>query len=172
MLEQNRNRLSVIRKIIWMKAKDRAQDGSRGTGGGSGQNTSKSCALAFYSSGRRWEFASSSTQSLFRVDHSRVAAGNRARRSGLIERAGTRTVTEGLGSVAAPIRIPLINDHLDRHPASPKFSSSTSPGRSARPAADDRARGRRASGGGTPRHAGGDALSSASGSSTFKLLTL
>jgi len=37
----------------------------------------------------------------------------------LVERARKRTVTEGLGSVAALTRIPLINNHLDRHPASP-----------------------------------------------------
>jgi hypothetical protein len=52
---------------------------------------------------------------LLRVGHS-AATGNRARRSGLVERAGKRTVAEGLGSVAAPSRIPLINDHLYRHP--------------------------------------------------------
>src|ERR1019366_8422426 len=55
---------------------------------------------------------------LLRVGHS-AATGNRAHRSGLVERAGKRTVAEGLGSVAAPSRIPLINDHLYRHPASP-----------------------------------------------------
>jgi hypothetical protein len=53
---------------------------------------------------------------LFRVDHFRAAAANCARRPGLVERARTRTVAEGFGSVAAPTRIPLINDHLDRHP--------------------------------------------------------
>jgi len=47
-----------------------------------------------------------------------TATGYRARRSGLVKRARKRTVTEGLASVAAPTRIPLINDHL-RHPASP-----------------------------------------------------
>jgi hypothetical protein len=73
----------------------------------------------FCSSSRRCEVASSSTPVLLRVDHSTAAAGNPARRSGLVERASTRTVTEGLGSVVAPTRIPLINNHVDRHPASP-----------------------------------------------------
>jgi len=38
---------------------------------------------------------------LLRVGHS-ATTGNRARRSGLVERAGKRTVAEGLGSVAPP----------------------------------------------------------------------
>ncbi len=55
---------------------------------------------------------------LLGVSHS-TTAGNLACRSGFVERTGTRTVTEGLGSVAALTRIPLINNHLDRHLASP-----------------------------------------------------
>ena len=52
------------------------------------------------------------------VGHS-TAARNRTRWSGLVKRARKRTIAEGLGSIAAPTRIPLINDHLDRHPAAP-----------------------------------------------------
>jgi hypothetical protein len=55
---------------------------------------------------------------LLGVSHS-PAAGNHACRSGFVERAGTRTVAERLGSVAALTRIPLVNNHLDRHLASP-----------------------------------------------------
>jgi hypothetical protein len=55
---------------------------------------------------------------LLGVSHS-PTAGHLAWRSGFVERTGTRTVTEGLGSVAALTRIPLINNHLDRHLTSP-----------------------------------------------------
>ena len=44
---------------------------------------------------------------------------NLACRSRFIETARTRTVAECLASVAAHTRIPLINNHLDRHLASP-----------------------------------------------------
>jgi hypothetical protein len=40
-------------------------------------------------------------------------------RSGLIEKTRKRTVTECFGAVGALTRIPLINNHLDRHLASP-----------------------------------------------------
>src|SRR6202011_5522187 len=56
---------------------------------------------------------------LFRVNHSRATTGSRAHRPSLVESAGKRTITEGLGSVAAPSWIPLIYDHLDWHLASP-----------------------------------------------------
>jgi len=46
-------------------------------------------------------------------------AGNLVCRSGFVERAGTRAVAECFGSVAALTRIPLINNHLDRHLESP-----------------------------------------------------
>src|ERR1700682_5260894 len=55
---------------------------------------------------------------LFRVCHA-ATSGNLACWSGLVERTGKRTLAECLGSVAALTRIPLINDHLDRHIASP-----------------------------------------------------
>ena len=55
---------------------------------------------------------------LLRVTHS-MTTGNLAWRSRFVEGAGTRTVAECLGSVAAFTRIPLINDHLDRHLACP-----------------------------------------------------
>jgi hypothetical protein len=55
---------------------------------------------------------------LLGVIHS-PTAGNLAWRSGFVERAGTRTVAKRLGSVAPARRIPLINNHLDRHLASP-----------------------------------------------------
>jgi hypothetical protein len=55
---------------------------------------------------------------LFGVSHS-ATARNLACRSGFVERAGTRTVAERLGSVAALTRIPLIDDHFDWHLASP-----------------------------------------------------
>ena len=48
-----------------------------------------------------------------------MTARDLACRSGFVERTRTRTVTEGLGSVAALTRIPLIDNHLDRHLASP-----------------------------------------------------
>src|SRR5205807_5130382 len=55
---------------------------------------------------------------LFRVTHS-MTAGNLACRSGLVDGTRTGSIAEGLGSVAALARIPLINNHLDRHVASP-----------------------------------------------------
>jgi hypothetical protein len=55
---------------------------------------------------------------LLGVSHT-PTAGNLACRSGFVERAGTRTVTKGLGSIAALTQILLINNHLDRHLASP-----------------------------------------------------
>jgi len=60
---------------------------------------------------------------LFGVDHSRAALGNRARRSSLVESARERTVTEGLNAIAAPLRVPPIDDHLDRHSAAPDAAS-------------------------------------------------
>ena len=54
----------------------------------------------------------------FNVSHP-ITAGNFACRSRLVERTRTRPVAEGFGSVAALIRIPLINNDLDRHVASP-----------------------------------------------------
>ena len=55
---------------------------------------------------------------LFRVTHS-MTAGNLACRSGLVDGTRTGSIAEGLGSVAALARIPLVNNHLDRHVASP-----------------------------------------------------
>ncbi len=52
-----------------------------------------------------------------------MTAGNLACRSSCVERTRKRTVAECLGSVAALTRIPLINDHLDWHPASPHAAS-------------------------------------------------
>ena len=48
-----------------------------------------------------------------------MTAGNLACRPGFVERTRTRTVAECLGPVAAQTRIPLINNHLDRHLAPP-----------------------------------------------------
>src|SRR5574337_511700 len=48
-----------------------------------------------------------------------MTAGNLARRSGSVKRTGTRAVAEGLSSIASLTRIPLINNHLDCHLASP-----------------------------------------------------
>ena len=48
-----------------------------------------------------------------------MTARNLACRPGSVERTRSRTVAEGLGSVASCTRIPLINNHLDRHLASP-----------------------------------------------------
>src|SRR5437879_12108899 len=48
-----------------------------------------------------------------------MTAGNRACRSGLVDGTRTGCIAEGLGSVAALARIPLVNNHLDRHVASP-----------------------------------------------------
>jgi hypothetical protein len=56
---------------------------------------------------------------LFCVIHSRGGGGDRPCRPSLVEPARQRTVTEGLSSVAAPTRVPLVDDHLDRPPASP-----------------------------------------------------
>src|SRR5260370_31430919 len=49
-----------------------------------------------------------------------MTAGDLARQAGSIERTGTRAVAECLGAVAALARIPLIDDHLHRHLASPQ----------------------------------------------------
>ncbi len=49
-----------------------------------------------------------------------MTAGDLARRAGSIERTGTGAVAECLGAVAALARIPLIDDHLHRHLASPQ----------------------------------------------------
>ena len=48
-----------------------------------------------------------------------MTARNLACRPGSVERTRSRTVAEGLDSVASCTRIPLINNHLDRHLASP-----------------------------------------------------
>jgi hypothetical protein len=48
---------------------------------------------------------------LLRVAHS-AAAGYCARGPGAVKAAGKRTVTESLGSEAAPTRIQLIDDHV------------------------------------------------------------
>jgi len=55
---------------------------------------------------------------LFRVTHP-AAAGNLARQPRSRERAGTRAIAECLSPAAALARAPLIDDHLDRHMASP-----------------------------------------------------
>jgi hypothetical protein len=55
---------------------------------------------------------------LLRVSHS-MTAGNLTCRPRFVERTRTRTVAKCLGSVAAQTRIPLINNHLDCHLASP-----------------------------------------------------
>jgi hypothetical protein len=55
---------------------------------------------------------------LFRVGHA-TTSGNLSCRPRAVERTRTRTVTECLGSVAALTRIPLVNNHLHRHLASP-----------------------------------------------------
>src|ERR1039458_3583785 len=49
-----------------------------------------------------------------------MTAGNLARRSRSVERTGARAVTECFSAVAAIARIPLIDNHLDRHVASPQ----------------------------------------------------
>ena len=56
------------------------------------------------------------------VTHS-TSTGNLARWSRPVERTGTRTVAECLRAVAPLARIPLIDDHLHRHPASPHARS-------------------------------------------------
>ena len=48
-----------------------------------------------------------------------MTAGDLAYRSGLVQRTRSRAVAEGFGSVASCTQIPLINNHLDRHLASP-----------------------------------------------------
>lgn len=55
---------------------------------------------------------------LFFVGHS-TTARDLARRSRFVDRAGTWTVAERLGSVAALARIPVVDDHLDGHLAAP-----------------------------------------------------
>ena len=55
-----------------------------------------------------------------------MTARNLACRSGLVERTRARTVTECLGSVAPLTRIPLIDNHLDRHVACPNAARALS----------------------------------------------
>jgi hypothetical protein len=52
------------------------------------------------------------------VTHS-MTAGDLALRAGSVERTGARAVTESLSVVRALVRVPLIDDHLHRHLASP-----------------------------------------------------
>src|SRR5882762_9419543 len=51
-----------------------------------------------------------------------MTAGDLARRAGSIERTGARAVAESLSAVAALARVPVIDDHLRRHLASPNAS--------------------------------------------------
>ena len=74
---------------------------------------------------------------LLGLSHS-PTAGNLACRSGFVERAGTRTVAERLGSVAALTRILLINNHLDQYLGIPKCSGRTFSRRFVLQVADDR----------------------------------
>src|SRR5882762_239752 len=55
------------------------------------------------------------------VTHS-MTAGDLARRAGSVERTGARAVAESLSAVAALARVPVIDDHLRRHLASPNAS--------------------------------------------------
>jgi hypothetical protein len=48
-----------------------------------------------------------------------MTAGDLPRRAGSVERTGKRAITEGLSAVAALARVPVIDDHLRRHLASP-----------------------------------------------------
>ena len=75
------------------------------------------------------------------VTHS-MTAGDLARRAGSVERTGARAVAESLNAVAALARVPVIDDHLHRHLASPNASGCTSPRRFVPPVAGDRVRGR------------------------------
>ena len=51
-----------------------------------------------------------------------MAAGDLARRTVSVERTGARAVAESLSAVAALARVPVIDDHLHRHLASPNAS--------------------------------------------------
>src|SRR6267378_92791 len=51
-----------------------------------------------------------------------MTAGDLARRAGSVERTGARAVAESLSAVAALARVPVIDDHLHRHLASPNAS--------------------------------------------------
>src|SRR6266404_4524868 len=51
-----------------------------------------------------------------------MTAGDFARRAGSVERIGARAVAESLSAVAALARVPVIDDHLRRHLASPNAS--------------------------------------------------
>jgi hypothetical protein len=84
---------------------------------------------ALYSSRRRSGSRFNVNPMLLRVSHS-TTAGNLACRSGFEERTGTRTVTEGLGSVAALSRIPRersVNFASRTHAAPHSASISASP---------------------------------------------
>src|SRR5260370_26056496 len=52
------------------------------------------------------------------VTHS-MTAGDLALRAGSVERTGARAVAESLSAVTALARVPVIDDHLHRHLASP-----------------------------------------------------
>src|SRR5260370_34278232 len=51
-----------------------------------------------------------------------MTPGDLARRAGSVERTGARAVAESLSAVAALARVPVIDDHLHRHLASPNAS--------------------------------------------------
>jgi len=55
------------------------------------------------------------------VTHS-LASRHLAQRTRFVESAGLGAITEGLCSVASYSRVPLINNHLSRHEASPNTS--------------------------------------------------
>src|SRR6516165_11968288 len=55
------------------------------------------------------------------VTHS-MAAGDLALRAGSVERTGARAVGESLSAVTALAWVPVIDDHLHRHLASPNAS--------------------------------------------------
>src|SRR3974377_1627823 len=70
-----------------------------------------------------------------------MTAGDLALRAGSIERTGARAVAESLSAVTALARVPVIDDHLHCHLASPN-AGCTSPRRFVPPGAGDRVRGR------------------------------
>src|SRR6516162_1494143 len=51
-----------------------------------------------------------------------MTAGDLARRAGSVERTRARAVAECLSAVAALARVPVVDDHLHRHLASPNAS--------------------------------------------------
>src|SRR5499425_2851864 len=51
-----------------------------------------------------------------------MTAGDLARRAGSVERTRARAVAESLSAVAALARVPVVDDHLHRHLASPNAS--------------------------------------------------